>query len=151
MINFEINLTFLIKPFFLYDQVRYWWKKESCDLIEQEHILVNLLKVDVMHNKDTFPPQNSINLSFWITSNVAIQTLKRISQTPRQIKPIPGKSRHVWAWQSTSRNSLTWCLSLVTISMQINTTFAVSFRRYWWSQNPVILMGDTTIWSITWS
>ena len=37
--------------------------KESCNLTGQEQILVNHLKVYVINDKNTFFPENSINIS----------------------------------------------------------------------------------------
>ena len=72
--------------------------KESCNLIEQEYILVSHKKVYAINDKLEFNESFILNYFQWGHT------------TPRSTNFIPGRSRHVWAHQ-TSSSSLTCYLS----------------------------------------
>ena len=56
----------------------------------------------------------------------------------RPTKSTPRMSRHVWVWLGTPGHT------------QLAAIF-LSFQRYWWSTNSIILLNESTSWSVTWN
>ena len=122
--------------------------QKSCNLIWQEHVLVNHLNVYEIHNKKTPPFPLRVQLIFH-------SALPLIWSNHPQTKFTPGKSSYVWGWlgiHSHTKPALVvlhavfpWLLSLD----KKFKTMVVSFKRYWWSQNPVIWLHNCTFWSYT--
>ena len=102
--------------------------KKSCNLIGQEHILVNHSVVSAVHDKKTLFP-----LEF-----------KCSQTTPRPIKFTLHKSGHVWTWLGMHGHAQTAIGVLYAIFPCLLTLFktfktmVLFFQKYWWSKNQYV-------------
>lgn len=124
--------------------------KVSCNLNGQKSISVVHLKVYVIHEKKTL---YSLEVHYFFI-------LDYFYFGHTILKPAiftPDNSKDVWVRLDMScytkpavltwHNLFPWLISLCTKCK----TIIISFKRHWWSKNPVNLLGESLFWSITYN